>query len=79
MLKCDSSFQCWTCSTDCQLKQVFELPEPIFMYSINKALKANAGLMLAKGIPFQEVEKEKTILILTLITSRMKYLESISN
>jgi hypothetical protein len=41
----------------------------------NQALKAGAGLMLAKGCTFEQVEEVKRIMTLTLITSRKKYLE----
>ena len=74
-VECEQSLRCWECTKDCSMKKIFELPEPLFMTALNDSFKANAGMMLASGLPFQEVENQKNLMIVTIVTSRKKYLE----
>jgi hypothetical protein len=60
-------------------KELFALPDSIFYSHIEESLKAGAGYMLTSGYPAKEVENQKRIMTLTLVTSRMKYLEAQSN
>lgn len=68
---CKHSFRCWECPTPCEIKQLLLLPDFLFMPILNDTYKSCAGFMLSKGVPFDIVETNSKIFVLTLITSRM--------
>ena len=57
-VECEQSLRCWECTKDCSIKDIFELPDPLFMTTLNDSFKATAGMLLASGLPFQEVERQ---------------------
>lgn len=71
-IMCNNSFKCWECTKSCEIKKSFSLPDEVFYAMINESSKASAGAMIACGMSYEKAEKERTTMVLTLVTSRMK-------
>ena len=72
---CNNSYKCWECDKDCEVKKIFSLPDQAFYSFVNDSSKYTAGRMIASGMSYEKAEEQKTKWVLTLVTSRMKYLE----
>lgn len=71
---CNNSFRCWECQENCPVKTLFMLPKSYFYANLQKFYKVSVGMMLADNVPFLEAQKEQEIWVVTLVTSRTKFL-----
>lgn len=74
-IECKNNYRCWECEKDCQVKKLFLLPENLFLAVLHESYSSNIGFMMAHGVPVKQAEELQNIKILTLITSREKFLE----
>lgn len=69
------NFKCWECSQeDCNLKQLYLLPENMFYSIILDSLKSRAGIMLVSGYSKEFVDNNLKETAVTIKISRELYL-----
>lgn len=74
-VECNDCFRCWECTKQCDLKNLFYLPDQLFFEIIRDTVKVMCGRALADGKSVKDVKEIEKIFTLTLVTSRKKYLE----
>lgn len=75
-INCNNYYRCWECANNCFTKQLFMLNDLQFMAVLHDSFSQNIGFMMAHGLSMPDAERLQKIKFMSLITARMKFLES---
>lgn len=76
-IRFDCNCECWNCSRkDCDMTELFLLPEPIFYSIVFDALKSHAGFKLTYGISKTKVDEQLKVRAVALKIAREIYLKN---
>lgn len=73
--QCSNNFKCWQCKKSCSFKDLFLLPEDVFMRILNASRGPMFSALLLSGNSVEKAEEKVAIQTLTVYTTRKKYLE----
>lgn len=72
---CSNNYKCWECSEICSIKKFISLPENIFMIALNKVQAPLFADFMLNGYSFEQAQQKVNVLVLTLYTTRLMFLE----
>lgn len=72
---CSNNYKCWECSEICSIKKLISLPDNIFMIALNKVRAPLFANFMLNGYSINQAEQKVNLLVLTLYTTRLKFLE----
>lgn len=72
---CSNNYKCWECNEICSIKKLILLPESIFMIFLNELRAPLFADFMLDGYSIIQAEQEVNLLILTLYTTRLMFLE----
>lgn len=72
---CSNNYKCWECNEICSIKKLVLLPENIFMIALNKVRAPLFADFMLMGYSINQAEYKVNLLILTLYTTRLMFLE----